>query len=58
MRVTNQIEKNKNNGNPIELADLIIALPSTPVPSESQHMSYLSKESNSNTQALLQALSL
>lgn len=49
MRATNQIEKNRNNGNPIVLADPITALPSTPVPSESQHMSYLSKESNSNT---------
>ena len=53
MRATNQIEENKNDGNSNSLVVPIIvclstscALPNILVPSESQHKSYLSKESN------------
>lgn len=53
MRATNQTEQNKNdrNSNSLVLPAIVClstscALPNVPVPSERQHKSYLSKESN------------
>lgn len=53
MRATNQTEQNKNDRNSNSLVVPITvclstscAFPNVPVPPESQHKSYLSKESN------------